>query len=58
MAVVGTTMTFWSSLVMMDTVALEPPKRPAGLPVTSITTGNDETPEVVLASRPIEPTVP
>ncbi len=58
MAVVGTTTTSWSSLAVMDTLALEPPKSPAGLPVTSITTGKEETPEVVLASRPIEPTVP
>ena len=39
---------------MMDTVALEPPKRPDGLPVTSITTGKDDTPEVVVASSPTD----
>jgi hypothetical protein len=43
---------------MIDTVALDPPKRPDGLPVTSMTNGKDETPEVVLANSPIDATVP
>ena len=43
---------------MIDTSALLPPRRPDGLPVTSMTTGNVETPEVVVATRPIDPTVP
>ena len=43
---------------MMETVALDPPYSPDGLPVTSMTTGNDATPEVVVASRPTDPTVP
>ena len=43
---------------MIDTLALVPPNSPVGLPVTSTTTGNDDTPDVVVARRPIVPTVP
>ena len=43
---------------MIDTLALVPPYSPEGLPVTSMTTGNDETPDVVVATTPMEPTVP
>jgi hypothetical protein len=44
--------------VTIDMVALEPPYSPLGLPVTSTTTGNVDTPDDVEANRPIEPTVP
>ena len=43
---------------MMDTVTLDPPYTPDGLPVTSMTTGKEDTPEVVVASNPTDPTVP
>ena len=43
---------------MIDTVALDPPYRPDGLPVTSMTTGNVDTFELVEARRPTDATVP
>src|SRR6266851_847644 len=43
---------------MIDTAAEAPAYRPDGVPVTSMTTGKVATPELVLAMRPIEATLP
>src|SRR5215472_17444226 len=43
---------------MTDTFAEAPAYSPDGVPVTLMTTGNVATPEEVLATRPMEPTVP
>lgn len=58
MAAVGTTTAPESSSVTIDTVALDPPYKPGGLPVTFSTTGKGEAPEVVPARSPTDATVP
>ena len=58
MAAVGTSVTLLSCLTMMFTAAVEPAYRPAGLPVTSMTTGKVVTLELWLPIRLMEATVP